>query len=93
MAESGELRRKGEWWKLEKERPVGGKKLLQSEKRSTRLLCPRDGTNKPTDHADGWNGLEWGSKGAWKSKWLAAFQDLAGRAERRHASAKRAKGR
>ena len=34
MAESRELRRKGEWClqrngKLEKERPVGGKKLLQ----------------------------------------------------------------
>ena len=81
MAESGELRRKGEWClqrngKLGKERPVGGKKLLQI--REEKYDYGRDGTNKPTDHADGWNGLEWGSKGAWKSKWLAAFQGLAG---------------
>jgi len=63
VAESGELRRKGEWClqrelgNFEKERPVDGNKLLQI--REVRgLLCPKDGTNKRTDHADGWNGLE-----------------------------------
>ena len=41
------------WWK----------KIVANQRREVgRLLCPRDGTNKPTDHADGWNGLEWGSK-------------------------------
>jgi len=48
----------GEMGSLKRNGPLAEKIVANQKREARRLLCPRDGTNKPADHADGWNGLE-----------------------------------
>ena len=43
---------------LKRNGPMAEKNCCNQRRKERRLLCPKDGANKPTDHVDGWNGLE-----------------------------------